>query len=229
MAAVTVGDGGTLHIQARRRDDEGRWIWRYVIEDAHHRILDDASDLRTGAGDPIDTRKAMETLVGYLGAAAESHRYTLQGQSSENSDMFPPQVMEWAYEHDDDLAALALNLEEPPPRQLRIVRRYFYFTDDDVTAGDISYRDETTDVFDCEPDHDDLADGDTAVTLAARVLIDQDCTQPSTSPGPLSLGDWWTHPDGSYLVDPDSGLRCEPSAHPEGFDTTELNAINDLL
>ena len=72
MAAVRVGDvGGTIHIAPHERDNEGRAVWRYVIEDSDGTTLDDATDLRSGAGDDVDACKMMGTLLGFLGAAAE--------------------------------------------------------------------------------------------------------------------------------------------------------------
>lgn len=114
MAAVKVGDGGgTLHIAPVRRDGEGRVVWRYVIEDGDHVVLDEGADLRSGVGDGVDARKGMANLVGFLGAAAEAYRVEMNGQASENAGLFPPDVSEWAYMHDDELASLGLDLEEP--------------------------------------------------------------------------------------------------------------------
>jgi hypothetical protein len=114
MPAVNVTDAGsTIHITPTGREHDGRVVWRYIIEDSHRHVLDDATDLRSGTGDDIDPRKAMATLLGFLGAAAEAYRHTMNGQTSENADLFPPEVTEWAYEHDDELAALALELAEP--------------------------------------------------------------------------------------------------------------------
>ena len=114
MAAVRVGDdGGTLHIKPIGRDHEDRVEWRYVIEDGDRTVLDEGTDLRSGAGEPVDPRKALATLVGFLGAAAEAYRVDMQGQASENAEQFPPGVAEWAYLHDDELASLGLDLDEP--------------------------------------------------------------------------------------------------------------------
>jgi hypothetical protein len=113
MAAVRVGDaGGTVHIEPRGRDHEDRAVCRYVIEDSDGAVLDDGTDVRSGVRDDFDARKMMGTLLGFLGAAAESYRYTMHGQTSENVDLFPPDVTEWAYQHDDELAALALELDD---------------------------------------------------------------------------------------------------------------------
>lgn len=113
MAAVRVGDAGaTIHIEPHGRDLENRAVCRYVIEDNDGTVLDDATDLRSGAGDDFDARKMMATLLSFLAAAAESYRYTTYGQTSENADLFPPDVTEWAYQYDGELAALALELDE---------------------------------------------------------------------------------------------------------------------
>jgi hypothetical protein len=228
MAAVRIPNAGTIHIEPVHRDTDGRIVWRHVIEDDHHQVLDDATDLHTGAGDDLDARKTMTTLLAFLTAAAEAYRHTMNGHHSDNADMFPPQVTEWAYDHDDELAALILELEEPaPPRRLRILRRYYEPAD--IVDGEIAYRDEETDEIDCEPDDHDLDNNDTAITLAAEALRNAGCTQPSTTPGPMTLGDWWTDPDGSHTVDTTTGLRCEPAAFPHGFTTDELNAVNNLV
>lgn len=111
MAAIRVGHSTTIHITPVRRDTDDRVIWRYIIEDDDHQVLDDATDLRSGTGDDVDPNKAMTTLLGYLGAAAEAYRHTMSGQDSDNTDLFPPNVTEWAYQHDDQLAALAHELQ----------------------------------------------------------------------------------------------------------------------
>jgi hypothetical protein len=228
MAAVRVGDSGaTIHIEPTDRDDDGRMVWRYVIEDSGGYVLDDATGIRSGAGDPLDSRKTMATLLSFLGAAADSYRHTMTGGRSDNANMFPPEVMEWAYEHGEELTELAFDLEDPGPTgpRLRIVRRYF--TDDDIHDGEVTYQDEEDETVDCQAD--DTDDGDTAVTLAAQALRDAGCTQPSSGPGPLGLADWWTDPDGSHIIDHTTGRRCETSAFPAGFTPDELNAINKLL
>jgi hypothetical protein len=112
MAAVRVGDASTIHISPVRRDAEGRVVWRYIIEDHDRHVLDDAACLRSGTGDDIDPHKAMATLLGFLTAAAEAYSRSMYGPHSENADLFPPDVTEWACRHDDELAAIALELTE---------------------------------------------------------------------------------------------------------------------
>ena len=114
MPAARVG-ASTIHVFPHARDDENRVVWRYIIEDSDGYVLDDATALSSGTGDDIDPRQALATLAEFLTAAAEAYRHTLNGQPSDNSDLFPPDVSEWAYEHDDELAALALELTPNDP------------------------------------------------------------------------------------------------------------------
>jgi hypothetical protein len=116
MAAIRVGDhGATIHVEPVGHTPDGRIAWRYIVEDNAGQVLDDATDLHSGIGDQIDSRRTLATLLSFLSAAAESYRHTMTGPSSDNADMFPPDLMEWAYEHDDELAALALELDQPAP------------------------------------------------------------------------------------------------------------------
>lgn len=116
MAAVEVGDDGSaLHIEPLHRDHEDRVVWRYIIEDGNRSELLEDTDLRSGSGAEVDAHEAMTTLVTFLGVAAEAHRWSLAGESSEHADLFPPDVMAWAGDHENDLAALASDLEAPTP------------------------------------------------------------------------------------------------------------------
>lgn len=74
--------------------DNGAHGWRY-----------DGDDIRSGCGVGIDVMAAADTLVSFLGASAEAYGY---GADSENYDLFPAHVTEWAYVNDDEIAALAM-------------------------------------------------------------------------------------------------------------------------
>lgn len=57
----------------------------------------------------------MENLLCFLGAAAESYRYrgcVYTGDPDDNSSLFPKPVVEWAYQHSDEIGLLELNLTE---------------------------------------------------------------------------------------------------------------------
>ena len=107
---------------------------------------------------------------------------------------------------------------------LTIYRTFFT----DVQDGE--YDDPTTqdDKIDCEPDQWDVADGLTAVDLAAEALTDNWLTAPSTSPG-FHPGIWWSYVDGSQIVDYYTGERVEETAHLEGFTPGEEEEIWALV
>ena len=114
MAAAEVGEGaGTLHVAPVRRDSDDSVVWSYVVEDSEHRELARGEDLRSGVGDDADAIRAMEALVGFLSAAADAYSASTRGRASENADLFPEPIMEWAHAHADDIAALAMDLEQP--------------------------------------------------------------------------------------------------------------------
>jgi hypothetical protein len=118
MAAVRVADtGAVLHIAPVGRDTDCHVIWRCVVEDSTGHVLDDTTGLRSPVDEDPDPTVAMRNLLGFLGAAADAYRHTLNGQHTDNTDLFPPDVCEWAYEHDDEIAALALELTDPPDAQ----------------------------------------------------------------------------------------------------------------
>ena len=115
MAALRIDEGsetgGTIHISHDGTSREGRQRYSYVIEDAAGTVLDEGSDLSSGVGDEADYGKAMATLLSFLTAAAESYEYELRGGDSDNSDLFAPAAMEWAYMNSDELSEAEMELE----------------------------------------------------------------------------------------------------------------------
>ncbi len=51
---------------------------------------------------------ALAALLSFLGAAGDAYSSEMRGQESENSDLFPPVVMEWAYVNVDEIACADL-------------------------------------------------------------------------------------------------------------------------
>ncbi len=113
LAAVGNGEGGYLHIKV-----DGK-VWRrhrneYAIE---YKIL--SSDMTTmheadDIGVPVAVSSpdgpavdALSTLVSFLLACAES-----KSEESENYNLFPTPIREWAELYSDELSMLALELEE---------------------------------------------------------------------------------------------------------------------
>ena len=111
MAAVKVADGGTIHIEPSRTEGL-HTVWHYVIETAEHGTHED-SDLRSPIEDS-DIHKAMSSLLSFLGAAAEAYRHEMRtSRETENSDMFPDAINEWAYLYDTELFELQEALADP--------------------------------------------------------------------------------------------------------------------
>ena len=106
MAALKLPDGSTAHVSYLGRTYEGRQHYEWAIDDADGKQLGTDNDLHSGVGSPADYREAMESLLAFLGAAAEST------DGGENADLFPIAVVEWARENSDEIGSLAYELEE---------------------------------------------------------------------------------------------------------------------
>lgn len=65
---------------------------------------DDLQSGQQGGG----LREGMGSLLSFLGAFAEALRHPL----SENRDLFPAELADWASEHSDEFSMLALEIEE---------------------------------------------------------------------------------------------------------------------
>ena len=69
-------------------------------------------DLRCGAMG-ADECEMLGTLLSFLEAAGESYGYTVRtGRVSDNSDLFPPSIMEWAYVNSDEISMARYAIEE---------------------------------------------------------------------------------------------------------------------
>lgn len=68
------------------------------------------ADLKSGCGAEPSETEMLETLLAFLGAAAESYRY--DGMEGENSHLFPEPVVKWASENLDEISARQYEIEE---------------------------------------------------------------------------------------------------------------------
>jgi hypothetical protein len=125
---LTIGDV-VLTVCGRDRDWKGRTCYEvsiafpegYSYTDKHGEtqfidrgFIHRERDLRSGCHGGTE-RDGMESLLGFLTAAAESHGYTVRtGRESDNSDLFPAFITEWAYQHADDLSMAEYELDNPP-------------------------------------------------------------------------------------------------------------------
>ena len=73
----------------------------------------EAADLASGIGG-CTLQGALVTLLSFFSAAADAYRYTQAGGDSDNSDLFPPEIMEWASDNDDALQDIQAYLEDTP-------------------------------------------------------------------------------------------------------------------
>jgi hypothetical protein len=109
MAGIDVGDG-TLSIEyGKHTDRHGRHTYSYAIDIPALPDGYESSDL-SGMGNLQD---GLKSLLAFLAAAAEAYRWNLRGGDSENSDLFPPEIMEWAYQNADEISMAELDLETP--------------------------------------------------------------------------------------------------------------------
>lgn len=111
MAGLHIGDA-FLSMGRSARNKDGRTIYGCFIDlpDFEHEV----TDLRSGCQGG-DLQEGFASLLSFLGAAAESYSYHMRtGRQGENEDLFPPQIVEWAYQNSDEIAMLGLEIEETP-------------------------------------------------------------------------------------------------------------------
>jgi hypothetical protein len=103
---ATFRDGSQVTIVPRGIDEEGRQRYAYSLtQDQVPRTVTAGEDLRSGVGEDVDYRKALAAWAGFAGADAETYRAEMSGDA----------MQEWAYQHDDELSELALDLEQDAP------------------------------------------------------------------------------------------------------------------
>jgi hypothetical protein len=69
-------------------------------------------DLKSGVGGG-SLQEGFASLLAFLEAAAESYRYQFHtGRQGENVDLFPAEVIAWAYQHSDEIGMLRWAIEE---------------------------------------------------------------------------------------------------------------------
>lgn len=91
-----------ISIETGPRNAEGRTCYTYHIDGAvEHSAFDLFSGCQGG-----DWREGLCSLLSFLGAAAEA------SEGSDNADLFPAHVMEWARNHEDDISLASCEAEE---------------------------------------------------------------------------------------------------------------------
>ena len=111
METMTIG-GVEIAVEAGGSDVEGRTIFTYTLKGEG--IDYEASDLKSGCGKGgREDRDGMESLLSFLGAAAESYRYRNGMEEGSNTDLFPEEICEWAHQNADEISMAAYELEHP--------------------------------------------------------------------------------------------------------------------
>lgn len=112
MAGFRVG-GGVVSIEYDTRESSGRTRYRVFIDlpdGTEHEI----NDLRSGCGGG-SIAEGLSSLCSFLSAAAESYSYRMRtGRPGENEDLFPAAIVEWAYQHADEISLFGIELDENP-------------------------------------------------------------------------------------------------------------------
>jgi len=110
LPAVRVGTAFVSIEFSKRPGREGRARYQYHIDAPDFTYTGD--DLQSGCqGGSL--QEGMESLLSFLGAAAESYSYRQRtGRAGENEDSFPANVVEWAYQNSDELSSLGYELQE---------------------------------------------------------------------------------------------------------------------
>jgi hypothetical protein len=105
MAGVDIGDG-TISIEygGERR---GRQVYHYAIDIPGFEYEGD--DIVSGIGGG-SLQYGLECLLSFLSAFAESRRYG--NTDSDNWDLFPDELADWAMANSDEFSLLELELSE---------------------------------------------------------------------------------------------------------------------
>lgn len=101
-----------ISIKFAGETSDGRARYRYYIDgpDFEH----SGDDLKSGCGGG-SLVQGMESLLSFLGAAADSYRYRkciYSGDPDDNSSLFPEPVTAWAYQNSDEISLLELEIKE---------------------------------------------------------------------------------------------------------------------
>ena len=115
--ALKIGDS-TLHLTDVQLAEQGRDQATFLLVTPEFEYVDD--QLRSGVGGFQSTVSIFESFLGFMQAACESAEYEERtGYQSENSDLFPKHIVEWALEHKEaiDTAICEITDEDGYPNE----------------------------------------------------------------------------------------------------------------
>ena len=111
METMKIG-GATILLDAVDTDRDGRTVYGYSIRLDGVNPTHQARDLKSGCQGGTE-REGMESLLSFLGAAAESYRYHHGMKEDSSTDLFPEEICEWAHQNADEISMAAYELEHP--------------------------------------------------------------------------------------------------------------------
>jgi len=110
LPGIKIADAWVSLTYSKRAGEEHRTRFQWYIDLPSGEYSDD--DLQSG-NCASSLQKEFGTLLAFLDAAGEAYDYfTKHGRSTENIDLFPPQVCEWAAQNRDEIGMLRLEIEE---------------------------------------------------------------------------------------------------------------------
>lgn len=102
-----------ISIEYAGRSPDNRTIYRYYIDLPNRKSYID-NDLKSGCGGG-SLHEGLSSLLSFLGACAESVAYQDRtGRASENANLFPDYIGQWAAMNSDELSMLSCELDESP-------------------------------------------------------------------------------------------------------------------
>jgi hypothetical protein len=111
MAGVRIGNSEVSITYADREGREGRTRYHYDIDTPGAHVESD--DVQSGCCGG-DLRSGLACVLDFLSAFAEAVQYERGGRKSETSDLFPACLREWADQNSDEIAILAMEVDESP-------------------------------------------------------------------------------------------------------------------
>lgn len=115
--ALKIGDS-TLHLTDVQPAEEGRERARFLLVTPDFEYED--NKLMSGTMGFWGTVGIFESFLSFMQAAIEAAEYEMRtGRESDNADLFPKHVVEWALEHKDaiDMAICDITDEDGAPNE----------------------------------------------------------------------------------------------------------------
>ena len=110
MAGLRIGENSFISIYRHGVSDDGRTIYGYYIDRPEGEYQ--AADLKSGVGGG-SLQGGLASLLCFLSASMEGYEYEQRtGRKSDNADLFPNDVLEWALQNRYELEAYQNDLEE---------------------------------------------------------------------------------------------------------------------